>query len=41
MQYRGLSIDPFNSNLFVYGTGLTLLDSNNLPDWLSKHHALL
>jgi xyloglucan-specific exo-beta-1,4-glucanase len=33
---EGLSIDPFNSNHFVYGTGLTLFGSNNLLDWVGR-----
>ena len=30
---EGLAIDPFDSNHFLYGTGLTLMGSRNLLNW--------
>jgi len=30
---EGLSIDPFDSNRMMYGTGATLFSTNNLTDW--------
>ncbi|KAG8888148.1 hypothetical protein FRB98_008257 [Tulasnella sp. 332] len=38
---EGLNIDPFDSNHFLYGTGLTLYGSRNLLDWDTKHNITL
>ncbi|KAG9032851.1 hypothetical protein FRB95_000935 [Tulasnella sp. JGI-2019a] len=38
---EGLSIDPFDSNHFLYGTGLTLYGSRNLLQWDTVHNITL
>ncbi|KAG8990048.1 hypothetical protein FRB93_003334 [Tulasnella sp. JGI-2019a] len=38
---EGLNIDPFDSNHFLYGTGLTLYGSHNLLQWDGVHNITL
>ncbi|KZS96826.1 Oligoxyloglucan reducing end-specific cellobiohydrolase [Sistotremastrum niveocremeum HHB9708] len=38
---EGLQIDPFDSNHFLYGTGLTLYGSHNLEQWDTVHNITL
>ncbi|KAG8990054.1 hypothetical protein FRB94_004006 [Tulasnella sp. JGI-2019a] len=38
---EGLAIDPFDSNHFLYGTGLTLYGSHNLLQWDTVHNITL
>lgn len=38
---EGLSIDPFDSNHFLYGTGATIYGSKNLASWDTTHNITL
>ena len=38
---EGLSIDPFGSNHWLYGTGETILGGHDLLNWDSKHNVTL
>ncbi|VDB99838.1 unnamed protein product [Peniophora sp. CBMAI 1063] len=38
---EGLSIDPFDSNHWLYGTGETILGGHDLLNWDSKHNVTL
>ncbi|KAF9036414.1 Oligoxyloglucan reducing end-specific cellobiohydrolase [Hymenopellis radicata] len=38
---EGLSIDPFDSNHFLYGTGATIYGSRNLKNWDTAHNISL
>ncbi|KAF8586883.1 glycoside hydrolase family 74 protein [Ramaria rubella] len=38
---EGLSIDPFDSNHWLYGTGLTLMGGHDLLNWDSIHNVTL
>ena len=38
---EGLSIDPFDSNHWLYGTGLTLMGGHDLLKWDTNHNVTL
>lgn len=38
---EGLSIDPFDSNHWLYGTGLTLMGGHDLLKWDTDHNITL
>jgi len=38
---EGLSIDPFDSNHWLYGTGLTLMGGHDLLNWDTMHNVTL
>jgi xyloglucan-specific exo-beta-1,4-glucanase len=38
---EGLSIDPFDSNHWLYGTGLTVMGGHDLLKWDTEHNVTL